>query len=422
MSNSTASSTDPPTGPVRLSGWDYATWRAAGADPVFRAPLAAVIHLAGQPGADAIRERLERARQLPALNRRLTVISGEPHLVHSGVDPSAHLEVVAQQVSSAQTLGDAIDRGFPDHLPPWRVHLAQLGSDRTELTLVMDHAIADGRAALGLAATLLDSWLPPALKLSADASTQKRSSSQGRATQQVSAALDVARSVVRMTRVHEAPLSPLFVGRSLQHRRFLISGDTRPLRRAARAAGVTVNDALVAAILRAVGNYHRECGVPVSALRVNVPISLRTRVASAGNSLAVARTTLPVPVGDDLGAVRTIHDQLLSWRAESALGHSDRLAEVSRLFPAKLLATLARASDLTISNLGPIPAGAAVAGIRVAGVFPMPSTIGVAVSAAFLTYGDLGCLGLALDPAAVADPHHLATVVAQSLGFESISV
>jgi diacylglycerol O-acyltransferase len=414
MSNSTASSTDEPPGAVRLSGWDYATWRSATADPMFRGPLVAVVQLAGNPGRDQVLSRVVRALPYGPLTRRLEVIDGHPYLVPAEVVPADHL--IEFRASSREdlhaNLAVAIAEPFPSDRPPWRILLHESGDGRTTLALVMDHAVADGRAALGLGSALFDGWEPP------PDNTRQGPAIRSQVTRRSSLVenLGLARSVLRMTRVHDRPLSPLLTGRGPTQIWELIDVDPSALRHRARQNGITVNDAFVGGILTGLGAYHSARGVEVDALRVNIPISLRGADRSGGNSLAVARARLPIPGVAQGDVLADIHNSLVSWRAEPALAQSDRLAEASRLLPIGMLAAVAKTSDATISNLGPVSGGATIGGHRVERIYPLPSTMGVALSVALLTFGDVGCMGVAIDPAAVTDPSDLLDLLRSALG------
>jgi hypothetical protein len=408
MSYSTASSTDEPPGAVRLSGWDYATWRSATADPMFRGPLVAVVQLAGKPGRDQVLSRVARALPYGPLTRRLEVIDGHPYLVPAEVVPADHL--IEFSASSREdlhaNLAVAIAEPFPADRPPWRILLHESGDGRTTLALAMDHAVADGRAALGLGSALF-----PDRRRHGPA---RRSQVTRRSS--LVENLGLARSVLRLTRVHDRPLSPLLTGRGPAQIWELIDVDPAALRDRARRNGITVNDAFVGGVLTGLGAYHSARGVAVDALRVNIPISLRGADRSGGNSLAVARARLPIPGVAQGDVLADIHNELVSWRAEPALAQSDRLAEASRLLPIGMLAALAKTSDATISNLGPVSGGATICGHRVERVYPLPSTMGVALSVALLTFGDVGCMGVAIDPAAVTDPNHLLDLLRSALG------
>jgi hypothetical protein len=136
------------------------------------------------------------------------------------------------------------------------------------------------------------------------------------------------------------------MGRSLDR---WLSVDERRLaamRRAADAAGGTVNDMLLAAVAGALASYHRQQGRPFPAGRVTMPISIRRPGdAVGGNRFVPVRFTLPVDDPDPRARVGISGGHARGWRSEPAIGATDLLADglnrlpgpvVSRLFGSML--------------------------------------------------------------------------------------
>ena len=63
--------TDMKLDPIRLSGWDFATWRSASEDPIMRSTMIGLLILDRDPDWDRLVDRYERAsRVVPILRRR----------------------------------------------------------------------------------------------------------------------------------------------------------------------------------------------------------------------------------------------------------------------------------------------------------------------------------------------------------------
>ena len=84
--------------------------------------------------------------------------------------------------------------------------------------------------------------------------------------------------------------SPLLKGRSLSYRYLTYEAPLELLKAAAKAAGGSVNDAFLAAILGTFGLYHRRFRSPVDALGISIPVSLRAADDPlGGNRISAAR-------------------------------------------------------------------------------------------------------------------------------------
>jgi len=103
-------------------------------------------------------------------------------------------------------------------------------------------------------------------------------------------------SIGKALSVPEAPLSPLWTDRGTTYHFGAFEFPFEDLKHAAKSRGFSVNDAFMAAVTSGVDRYHERNGATASALRVNVPISLRgdagDRSAQASNAVAIARFDL----------------------------------------------------------------------------------------------------------------------------------
>ena len=441
-----------PTGPVlqpqRLSGWDFATWRGAAGDPSLRSPIIGLILLDGTPDWDRLVDRFDRASRLaPVLRQKVVTGPVDTMTPRLMVDPDFDLSFHLRRFRISlpgnwdQVLDEVRRQSMTDfdlQRPLWRVTLLEgLEGNRSALMIKLNHTIADGQGAMLLGATVVD-FVPdgvdlgpmPEAPVAADidqmglvAHAMKEASGRmaRSAREAVEAALpvlgkllsspaeavdDVAtlvRSIARFVSVPSSPLSPSMTGRSINYHFVTYDLPLAELKAAGKSRGLSLNDAFMGAITGGLGRYHDERGEPVASLRVNMPISLRKHGESASNAVTIARFEVPVSSDDLEGRMHTIHDTVVSWRNEPALGLADALAEMSRLVPSEVLAAAARTSDFTASNVPGVPVPVWVAGAQVLRMYPMVSTIGAAVNVTLLSYAGLASVGLSTDDAAVHD-------------------
>ena len=441
-----------PTGPVlqpqRLSGWDFATWRGAAGDPSLRSPIIGLILLDGTPDWDRLVERFDRASRLaPVLRQKVVTGPVDTMTPRLMVDPDFDLSFHLRRFRISlpgnwdQVLDEVRRQSMTDfdlQRPLWRVTVLEgLEGNRSALMIKLNHTIADGQGAMLLGATVVD-FVPegvdlgpmPEAPVAADidqmglvAHAMKEASGRmaRSAREAVEAALpvlgkllsspaeavdDVAtlvRSIARFVSVPSSPLSPSMTGRSINYHFVTYDLPLAELKAAGKSRGLSLNDAFMGAITGGLGRYHDERGEPVTSLRVNMPISLRKHGESASNAVTIARFEVPVSSDDLDGRMHTIHDTVVSWRNEPALGLADALAEMSRLVPSEVLAAAARTSDFTASNVPGVPVPVWVAGAQVLRMYPMVSTIGAAVNVTLLSYAGLASVGLSTDDAAVHD-------------------
>lgn len=82
---------------------------------------------------------------------------------------------------------------------------------------------------------------------------------------------------------------------------------------------------------------------------------------------------------------------------------ADPLAEVSWFVPVPMLASVARASDITTSNVPGPPIPIYLAGSRMIAVYPLVATIGAAVNVTMVTYDSKAFIGVSTDDRAIGD-------------------
>jgi diacylglycerol O-acyltransferase len=149
-----------------------------------------------------------------------------------------------------------------------------------------------------------------------------------------------ADSARRMLSPPAAGPSPLLRRRSLVSRTVVLELPLADLRAAAKSVAVTggrtasVNDAYLAALCGGLGRYHEVLGVPVDALPLALPVSLRSGDDPAsGNRFTGVTIAAPVGESDPVERMRQVRDQVIARRAEPAIDVIARLAPVLSLLP-----------------------------------------------------------------------------------------
>ncbi len=226
-------------------------------------------------------------------------------------------------------------------------------------------------------------------------------------------ALRFGASLGRVLADPDAEGSPLLRGRSLSWRFLALDVAFADLRAASKAAGGSLNDAFLAALLGAFRIYHQELGSPIERMPIAIPISLRNRDdAEGGNRFTGARVAAPVGIVNPRERIQAIGRLIRAARDEPALDGLGLFAPVlSRLPPAVvglLAGGLTKSNDLQASNVPGIREDLYLAGARIErsyGFGPLP---GCASMITLVTHGDMCCVAANVDPAAITEPQRFA--------------
>jgi diacylglycerol O-acyltransferase / wax synthase len=315
------------------------------------------------------------------------------------------------------------DRGRP----PWEAMLVEgLTDGRAAYLVKLHHSLTDGTGGIQLLSLLhsrtrehnpdkptagtAPSASPPSgspLAGVAEAATRLAGGALGLLARP-ERAVSVARSLQRVLGPAPAPPSPLLAGRSLAWRFLAHEVPLASLKAAAVAAGGSVNDAFLAALLGAFRLYHVSSGVPVDVLPVAFPISLRAdEHAAGGNRFAGARMAGPVGEADPVERIRLVREFVLTARAEPAGDALTLLAPALSVLPGTVLGRLSGAltgsNDLQASNIRGVGHPVYLAGARVTHLYPFGPRPNIPAMITMVSHDGTCCVGANLDPAAVTD-------------------
>ena len=186
-------------------------------------------------------------------------------------------------------------------------------------------------------------------------------------------------------------------------------------RLAAKRAGGTLNDAFVAATAGAFRRYHDAMGRPAAALRMTMPINVRSGATSdlAGNQFVPARFPIPLDIEDPAECMRAVHELVDTQRAEPALALIEPMARVLNRLPTSVttgvFGAMLKGVDLVTSNVPGAPIPIFIAGGQIDALYAFGPLSGAAANLTLLSYLDQLLIGVNLDPAAVTDPDLFAT-------------
>ena len=205
---------------------------------------------------------------------------------------------------------------------------------------------------------------------------------------------------------------PLLAARGTSWRFVALDVNFADLRAAAKAAGGSLNDAFLAALLAAFRLYHDRSDAPLppdATMPVSVPVSIRRHSDRAGgNHFAPARLACPVGTVDPAIRIKVIGQLMREARSEPALESATLVAPALARMPASLLVRMAGATtsgnDLQASNVPGVQEDLYLAGARIERIYPFAPLPGCAAMICLHTYNGVCCIGANLDVAAVTDP------------------
>jgi HAD superfamily hydrolase (TIGR01490 family) len=212
------------------------------------------------------------------------------------------------------------------------------------------------------------------------------------------------------------PGSPLLARRGGGWHFDIVDVPLADLKAGAKAAGGSLNDGLLAAVIGGFRRYHERFGAPLDRLTVGFPISLRTQDdPQGGNRFTGARFAAPLAERDPAARIAAVRQFVLAARAASAAAADtvpSALAPAIGWLPAPLVGVvsgwLTSTNDVQVSSIPGVPYPVYVAGSRITHMYPFGPLPGCAAMITLISHDGDCCIGINTDPAAVAEPGGLA--------------
>jgi diacylglycerol O-acyltransferase len=419
-------------------------------DPSLRSTVVAVIWLDRPPGWDLLVAHIDRlSRFMPALRQhvveppfRLTTPrwTYDPHF-----DLSWHLRRIAAPAPRTRAVvlefarRSAMD-AFDRDRPLWELTLVEgIEGGEAALILKLHHSLSDGVGGMRMLAVMLDLRrespdpgemppAPPGEKVDLRTwVTGAAGSLAGRTTYlarrgaqaavpalmryardpvgRVRGAAALGRSIYRTAAPILDTKSPVMRERAMTRQLAMMEVPLDALKRAAKTAGGTVNDAYLAAVTGGLRRYHERHDTAVESLRVVMPISLRAESDTDwGNKITLQRLTVPVGEPDPITRMHLLHGVTEAARKEPSLPITDAIAGALNMLPASYVGGVLKHIDFLASNVPGTGMPLYLAGSEITGFFAFGPTIGAALNTTLVSYAGTCDIGINIDTAAVPDP------------------
>lgn len=436
----------------RMSDADALMWSIE-KDPMLRSTITSVAMLDGRLDRSAMDALFERAsRLIPRLRQRVRsnpLSIAPPRWEYDpNFDLNYHLRFVSAPgdggLEDILALAEPIAmQSFDRARPLWECTYVEAAGDRSAMILKLHHAITDGIGGMKLMMEVFDlepdavkSPMPAAPKVHvlnqaerfADAFTYRfrkqagsarrllhsaGSATIGALTHPVATAeatREMTESVVRLLTPSTHPGSPIMTGRSLSCHFDVIELPLEPMKQAGHSVGGKLNDAFVGGILLGTRHYHTQRGSELHALRMSMPINVRTDHDEnvAGNAFVPARFEISVDTDDPRILMQRTHERLLEIVHEPANSLVEPLAGAINRLPATLstafFGSMLKGLDFQASNVPGSPYQLYLCGAPVTLMVPFGPMAGTGANFTLLSYGDNLNVGINVDPAAVTDP------------------
>lgn len=449
-----------------MGAFDAVMWGVEG-DPLLRSVITLVIELDSEPKTDIVIDRVERmSLATPKLRQRAV---GNPLSlvpprweVDENFDLSYHLRwerVPGEKAGLPEVLELAetiSEQDFDRARPLWEMHvITGLSGGRAAFIIKIHHAITDGVGGLQMAASLFDltseenTDLPPKPAAPSPHHVGSRSRlKQGVRVEFATTVQDIkntargvsglakravadpmtsavdaqewAASAGRLLAPTSVPMSDLWTNRSLSVAFSVVESPLDDLKKSAKAVGCTLNDAFMAAVSGGLAMYHQNHGSNPDALRVNMPINVRSEGdTGAGNRWVPARFLVPVNVPDAKDRMKQLHPILAQARLEPALALSDVIYKLLTVLPRPITTSISgglmKGTDFAATNVPGPPFPVYFAGALVESMIPFAPKGGAAVNIGLMSYAGKVYLGINIDRGAVEFPSELTDCLADAM-------
>jgi WS/DGAT/MGAT family acyltransferase len=188
------------------------------------------------------------------------------------------------------------------------------------------------------------------------------------------------------------------------------------LKAGAKAAGGSLNDGLLAAVIGGFRRYHEQHGAPVDRLSLGFPISLRNKDdPQGGNRFTGAKFAAPMAERDPAARIAAVRQFVLNARAASAVAADavpGALAPALGWLPAPVISRvsgrLTSTNDVQVSSIPGVPYPLYIAGSLITHMYPFGPLPGCAAMITLISHVGECCIGINTDTLAVTDPGQLA--------------
>jgi diacylglycerol O-acyltransferase len=433
-------------------------------DPTLRSTVVTIAWLERSPDWDVLLSKIDQAtRVVPSFRQRVLEPPGRLASPRWTVDDEFDLAWHVRRMNSPAphtpdtvmaVARNAAMSAFDPARPLWECTLVEeLEHGQAAVVAKVHHSLTDGIGGMQVMLTLLDlEPRPPRRAVDID---RPRGERLGRADliraslahtgvralgcvrsgirSAVPSALQVVRhpvrtlddaagtvySICRTVAPVRETLSTVMTDRSLTRHLETLEVGLDDLKRAAAAAGGSVNDGFVAGVTGGLRRYHERHGAQVETLRMTLPISTRTpNDPLGGNRITLIR--FPVPVGDSEPAsrIREVGRRCRAARDERSIPFTDAIAGTLNLLPRGVVGSMLKHVDFVASDVPGFSFPVYLAGARLQRYVAFGPTIGTALNLTLLSYMGTACVGITLDSAAVRDPDVFAECLRE--GFEEV--
>lgn len=439
--------------------WADAVMFGVEEDPILRSTITLVILLDSEPDETVVRSRIDRmSRLIPKLRQRAV---GNPLSLAPPrweIDPNFDLDYHLRWVKVPDPdgtmrpifrLAETMAEGEFDRARPlWEMMLVSgLKEGQAAFIAKIHHSVTDGIGGLQMAALLFDfdrkgqdlGPMPEAptgdvaghrdrLRMGLDFGAQLMASDLrkgvGATTDflkesvtdpigMAQSAGEMAASLSRMLAPASEPMSTVFGERSLSVWFDLIDVPLDDLKKAGKANRGTLNDAFVAGVAGGLIRYHQRYGTVPEALRVNMPVNLRSPADAdkAGNAWVPARFPVPMNESDPAKRIQQLHPVLRQARTEPAAVLTDQVFKLLTMLPNNIATYVAgglmKGTDFVATNVPGPPIPVFFAGAQVLRMLPYAPKAGAAVNCALMSYNGVAQIGVNIDTEAVPNPQEL---------------
>ncbi len=414
--------------------------------------IAAVIVVEAGPGVtyDAICKRIEeRIHLMPRYRQRLeTPILGLASPVwvdDENFDIRWHVRLAklpapGDDAQLAAYVARESARLMDRSRPLWEIHLVEgLAGNRVALVPKVHHALVDGLALLGVGMILLDAgpdpqpveppperWKPRpnqlrrnlariavspvalGTRVALDSADKLLDATPGTVVRDLRKATALVGELARIR--PGAPALPINRPISGNRGYALTTAPLADLKAAAKAAGGTVNDAILAAVAGMLAAYLKEAGLKARSLGRDpvalVPVSVRRDGDDPlGNRVSVVFVDLPVTTTDPRRRIELLHERMEAIKGSPQVTAGALMVDMIGFAPPLLSSVVARANvgggafNLVVSNVPGPQFPFYVDGARVLAVHPAvplnPADQGLNVG--IVSYDGKVCFGLMAD-------------------------